>query len=135
MDLTNGTVSGITKKKEPPFIEIETGIIVRGLKNENLEPFSSEALDHAGRLLSASVNAIEGSKDIIEIMKGMDELGKEGNRKYGYCIADVKKIRKKRGKVIITALPDNKNHCEIFGLKLADANNAFSKKYPFKKKK
>lgn len=102
--------------------DIKKGTVVRGLKNANLKPFSSEEVDQNGRLLEASVNCIEGINDINQIMQGMPV----NMRTYGIRTAKVEKIIQKGGRVIIDSLKDNPNHCIIFGLSLTDANNLFS---------
>ncbi len=102
--------------------DIKTGTVVRGLKNENLKPFSSEELDRDGRLMDASVNCIEGSNNIAAIMLGMNPA----MLAYGSRTAKVEKIIQKGDRVMKAPLLGNVNHGQIFGLKLSDANNLFS---------
>ncbi len=102
--------------------DIKSGTVVRGLKNANLKPFSSEDLDEHGRLTEASVNCIEGSNNLADIVVGMDPA----MHAHGPRSATVKKIVQKGGRVMKAPVPGNPNHCQIVGLKLSDANNLFS---------
>ncbi len=105
-------------------MDITNGIVVRGLKNENLKPFSGEILDNHDRLTNASVNCAQGVSDVNAIMRGMPNA----MHKYGYCKVSVKKIIQKGGRVIKAPLRGNPNHCLITGLKLSMANSLFSNK-------
>ncbi|MBS4063903.1 hypothetical protein PDL71_04635 [Lacibacter sp. MH-610] len=102
--------------------DIKKGTVVRGLKNANLKPFSSEEVDQHGRLTDASVNCIEGVDDVNQIMAGMQP----GLHAFGIRTAKVEKIIQKGGRVMKAPVPGNPNHCLIFGLSLTDANNLFS---------
>ncbi len=70
--------------------ELKTGIVIRGLKNQNRRPFKDTDFEN-DRLDDASVNCIEGSKEIIEVMEGMPI----DMYKYGYRKTTVEKIRQK----------------------------------------
>lgn len=102
--------------------DIKKGIVIRGLKNANLKPFSSEEVDQDGRLLDASVNSIEGSNNIPAIMAGMPP----SMFAFGTRTTTVEKIIQKGGRVMKAPVPGNPNHCLIFGLTLKEANNLFS---------
>ncbi|MCV9927330.1 hypothetical protein OIU83_06690 [Flavobacterium sp. LS1R49] len=102
--------------------DIKKGTVIRGLKNANLKPFSSEEVDQHGRLLDASVNSIEGSNNIAAIMVGMAPA----MHAYGTRTSTAEKIIQKGGRVLKAPIPGNPNHCLISGLELKDANNLFS---------
>ncbi|GGF07396.1 hypothetical protein [Flavobacterium limi] len=102
--------------------DLTKGTIVRGLKNANLKPFSSEEVDQHGRLLDASVNGIEGSDNIAEIIQGMPLA----MRAFGTRTSIATKIIQKGGRVLKAPIPGNPNHCLLSGLLLKDANNLFS---------
>jgi len=103
--------------------DIKKGTIVRGLKNASLKPFNKEDLDGNNRLMDASVNAIEGSDNIPNIMVGMSP----NMHAFGFRTASVEKIIQKGGRVMKAPIKGvNENHCQIFGLDLKDANNLFS---------
>ncbi len=102
--------------------DIKKGLVIRGLKNANLKPFSGEELDGHDRLTEASVNCIEGSDNIGNVMIGMDPA----MMAYGTRTSTVEKIIQQGGRVIRDPQSNNVNHCIIFGLKLRDANNLFS---------
>lgn len=107
--------------------DINKGIVIRGISDAGA--FVKEELDFDGRLTNASVNSVEGSteKNIEDVMKGMNK----DNFKKGYAFTTVKKIKQNQGRVMCAPDSDNKNHCQIFGLPLKDANNLFSNVIPW----
>lgn len=99
--------------------DLSNGIVVRAIASTGA--FNSEEVDQHGRLLRASVNAVNGNNDPSTAMVGM----RKGNyRKYATC--SVKDIVQKGGRVMPAPQGDNPNHCQISGLTLKTANNLFS---------
>ena len=104
------------------MVDLTSGTVVRGIRREGRKPFDAEVLDQDDRLQEASVNGIEGSDNIDAIRVGMQDDMFPG----GYRTASVKKIIQKGGRVMKDPIDCNPNHCQIFGLKIKDANNLFS---------
>lgn len=100
--------------------DIKDGVVVRGLSKAGA--FTKEEVDSDDRLTEASVNCVEGSNNVSDALVGMNK----NNFKKGYAYTTAKKIQQKGGRVMRAPVQGNQNHCQIFGLKLKDANNLFS---------
>ena len=102
--------------------DLNDGIVIRGLSKAGA--FAKEETDENSRLTEASVNSREGSteKDLRAVSQGMTR----DNFKVGFAYTTVAKIKKAGGRVMTAKVNGNANHCQIFGLKLTEANNLFS---------
>ncbi len=100
--------------------DIRSGVVVRGISQAGA--FSKEEVDQDERLTEASVNAEEGVADPRRAAVGMSQQ----NFKRGFAAAKAGDIMARGGRVMLAPMPGNRNHCQIFGLPLKDANNLFS---------
>jgi hypothetical protein len=107
-------------------MKLTSGIVIRGIRGNGVL-FNKEEVDGDDRLMNASVNAVEDSRDRASIATGMGQ----GNFANGFASSTVEKIKEKGGQVLKSPIKGNENHCVIFGLSLKDANNLFSNREPW----
>jgi hypothetical protein len=78
--------------------------------------FTKEEVNPTGQITGASVNCLPGGT-AAQVLEGLPP------RFNAYCVIDASALKSAR--VLQAAVPDNANHCDLSGIKPADAAGQF----------